>query len=145
MRNPTGLLRMLLGFASGYHILLGLAVMLFKPHAPELARMFFKFNLPPTPEVLWMLNPFSAYLLAFGLMLAVAARDPVRHRPVVFAAVALFLLRALQRGLFLASAPPELAAVASPVQGFFHLAVVTIMGIAMLVLALRIKPPEPGA
>lgn len=142
MTKRNKALRMILMFASVYHIALGLAAIVLKTQAPELARVFFRFNLTPTPEVMWMLNPFAAYMLAFGLMLAVAASDPLRFRPVVFVAVALFGLRVVQRAMFLAYGEAELKAVTNSTQGVAHLAVVAAIGIAVLVLALRIQPAE---
>ena len=89
---------------------------------------------------MWMLNPFSAYMLAFGAMLAVAASNPLRFRPMVFVAVGLFALRVVQRVIFFTTADEALKTVASPGQNLMHLAVVSAMGLAMLVLAVRVKP-----
>ena len=135
-------MQLLLGVAAVYHIVLGMLGICLKSRAPEMARNLFHFNLSATPEVLWMLNPFAAYLLAFGLMLAVTAANPARFRPLVFVAVGLFALRVVQRVMFLTTADETLKTIASPGQNIVHLAVVATMGLAMLVLALRLNPRQ---
>jgi hypothetical protein len=133
-------LRVLLGVAAVYHVIIGLAGLFMKGRAEELARSLFGINLEATPGLLWILNPFAAYMTAFGVMLAVTATNPLRFRPLVFVAAGLFALRVVQRIIFLTSADGALKAVASPGHNLLHLAVVSIMGLAMVVLALRIKP-----
>jgi hypothetical protein len=140
MKTAKTWLRVLLGVAAGYHIVLGLLGIFFKSHAAELARELFRFNLSASPDVLWMINPFSAYMLAFGSMLAVTASNPLRFRPMVFVAGGLFALRVVQRVIFITSADEALKTVVSPGQNLVHLAVVSAMGLAMLVLAMRVKP-----
>ncbi len=138
MDKTRGWLSGLLVVGAVYHVLLGLAALLFKEHAAEMARVFFRFNLTPTPELLWILNPFAAYLLAFGLTMAVAARNPGRHRPVVLLVVALYAIRFLERAWFVIAADETLKASADPMQQGLHLAVVLAMTVAMGVLAFRV-------
>jgi len=140
MKTTKTALQVLLGVAAGYHIGLGLLGIFLKSRASELARDFFHFNLSATPEELWMINPFAAYLLAFGAMLGVTASNPLRFRPLVFVAVGLFVLRVVQRIMFFTTAADSLKSVADPAQNLVHLAVVAVMGLVMLVLALRLDP-----
>lgn len=144
MNRSAKALRILLWIAAIYHLALGFSAMVLKTQATDLARIFFKFNLSPTPELLWLLNPFSAYLLAFGVMLAITATNPLRYRPFLFIAVGLFCLRAIQRAWFLMNGPPELKVITDSAQNGIHLAVVAAMAIGMTVLAMQIKPVEPG-
>ena len=140
MSGATKWLRIVLGVGAVYHILLGLALILFKSHVAEMARLFFRFNLAPTPEIMWIANPFAAYMLAFGLMLGVTASDPARYRPMVFVAVVLFALRGIQRMMFLACGDSALKALANPTQNIVHLAVVAAMCMAMVALAMKLRP-----
>lgn len=137
MNSAAKSLRVLLGVGALYHLLLGLAGLFMKDQAAELARLFFRFNLSPTPEILWLLNPFSAYLLAFGLLMAVTALDPVKYRAFVYVVVTLYAVRVLERIWFLVAGEEALRVAGNPVQQAIHLGVVVIMAGAMLVLASR--------
>lgn len=140
MKTTNIWLRILLGVAAVYHVLIGMTGLIMKGRAEELARSLFGINLEFTPGLLWILNPFAAYMIAFGLMLAVTASNPSRFRPLAFVAAALFALRVVQRVVFLAAADDSLKTVVSPGHNVLHLAVVSIMGLLIVILALRIKP-----
>jgi len=133
----------LLGFIAFYHLAVGLLGLFARDRAPELARTLFRFQLSGNPETLWLLNPFSAYLLAFGAAVAVAAWNPIRFRPLVFVAVGLFVLRIIQRLVFLIAADDSLKSVVSPVQNVIHLCVVAAIAAATLTLALRSARTPP--
>jgi len=140
MRLQSLCLRALLGFTAFYHLALGVLGLLARDRAPELARTLFRFQLSGSPETLWLLNPFSAYLLAFGATTAVAAWNPVRFRPLVFVVVGLFVLRIIQRLVFTIAADDSLKAAVSPVQNVIHLCVVAALAAGILILALRSAP-----
>ncbi len=143
MRLQSLCLRALLGLVAIYHLVLGLLGLFARQQAPDLARTFFRFRLSGSPETLWLLNPFSAYLLAFGAATAVAAWNPVRFRPLVFVVVGLFTLRIVQRLVFLIAADDSLKAAVSPVQNVIHLCVVAALAAAILALALRSSSKTP--
>ena len=136
-------LRVLLGVGAFYHVALGALVMLAKEWAPEIARSAFRFHLAPTPEILWMMNPFGAYLLAFGLVMGVAAADPIRFRPVVGVVVALYALRLVQRTWFLCAAEASLRTLDLGAQAVVHLVVVGAMAIGMAGLSWRARAAGP--
>jgi len=52
-------------------------------------------------QFVYILKPLGAFMIALGIMAAIAARDPLRNRGLVLAFAVLFTLRGLQRVLFL--------------------------------------------
>ena len=50
-----------------------------------------------TKELMYLLKPLGAFMCTLGVLAAVAAWNPVRHRAVMAAFVFLFLVRAAQR------------------------------------------------
>lgn len=49
----------------------------------------------------YILKPLGAFMIALGVMAAIAARDPLRNRAIVIGFAVLFTLRGLQRLLFM--------------------------------------------
>ncbi len=132
-------LKILLWIAAVYHILLGLLGVFAKETAVFIANSFFNFNLTLNDEMLWIINPFSAYLLFFGVFMAVAATDPKKYRNIIYAGVGLFALRIVQRIIFLVSAPVALVYSVDPLRNIIAIAVVAVMGIWMYVLARKLN------
>lgn len=139
MRPSVTVLRFLLGLGAVYHLLLGTMALIFRSHTGELARRFFQFNLSATPEVQWILNPFSAYLLAFGALLAITATHPVKYRPFVFVAVGLYGLRFVERAWFWVAGEEALKVAQDPLRQGVHLLVVALMAATMAILAFRLR------
>ncbi len=139
MRPSVNVLRFLLGLGAVYHIVLGATALIFRSHTGDLARRFFQFNLSNAPEVQWILNPFSAYLLAFGALLAITATNPGKYRPFVFVAVGLYSLRFVERIWFLLSGDEALKVAMDPLRQGVHLLVVALMAVAMAMLAGRLR------
>ena len=132
-------LKGLLWFVAMYHIALGLLGIFFKESAVFVAKSFFNFNLTLTPEIYWTLNPFAAYLLIFGVFMALAATDPVKYKNIIFIGVALFAVRVVQRVVFFFAAPEGLISNMDPVRNILVLVVVSAIGLSMYLLAKRVK------
>lgn len=132
-------LKGLLWFVAIYHISLGLLGMFFKDSAVFMARNLFNFNLTLTPEMYWILNPFTSYLLIFGVFMALAAIDPIKYKNVIFIGVALFAVRIVQRIVFFFAAPEGLISNMDPARNILVLVVVSAIGLSMYLLAKRLK------
>lgn len=139
VENSNKWLKGLLWFVAIYHILLGLLGIFAKDLAASLAGIFFNFNLTLTPEMYWVLNPFAAYLLIFGVFMALAASDPVKYKNVIFVGVALFAVRIVQRIVFFFAAPEGLISNTDPVRNILVLVVVSAIGLGMYLLAKKVK------
>ena len=49
----------------------------------------------------YILKPLGAFMIALGVMAAMAARDPLGHRSIIIGFAVLFTMRGLQRLLFM--------------------------------------------
>ncbi|MEK6893811.1 MAG: hypothetical protein AABX07_06450 [Nanoarchaeota archaeon] len=132
-------LKVLLWIAAVYHIVLGLLGVFAKDATVYLANVAFNFNLTLNNEMLWVINPFAAYLLVFGVFMAVAATDPKKYKNIIYAGVGLFALRVIQRIIFVVSAPEGLISSVDPIRNTFAIAVVAVMGLSMFLLARKLK------
>jgi|SRR3989344_7643203 len=137
--NEHQSLKILLWCVAIYHILIGLLGIFAKDTAVFIARSFFNFNLTLTPEMNWIINPLAAYILFFGVFMAVAAMDPVKYRNIIYAGVGLFALRVVQRIIFIIVAPEGLINQVDPVRNIIAIGIVAIIGIAMFVMAKKVK------
>jgi len=97
MRNKHITLRGLLWFICAYHIVIGFAANLPPPQASTVAMALLGLHLPDDPALFQVLKPFGIYAMTFGVMMGVAAWNPVKNRALITIGVVLFGLRLLQR------------------------------------------------
>ena len=89
----------MLWFVSAIHIVIGVGVNLVPGSLPFFATMYGA-DVSWTPEFVYIMKPLGAFMIALGFIAAIAARDPLRFRPVVYAFVLLFVMRSAQRIVF---------------------------------------------
>lgn len=92
-------LQVLLWGICAFHIIIGLGLNV-SPDFPQLVAQYYGAEVAWTPEFLYVVKPVGAFMLVFGVLVGVAARDPLAHGPIVYGAVLLFILRGLQRIVF---------------------------------------------
>jgi len=138
-RNEYKSLKILLWIIAVYHIVLGLLGIFAKDLAVTLAKNFFNFNLTLTNQIYWVINPLAAYILVFGIFMALAAKDPVKYKNVIYVGVILFAVRVIQRLVFFVSAPEGLVSNTNPSRNIIMLVVAAAIGIAMFVMAKKAK------
>jgi hypothetical protein len=131
-------LKVILWIVAVYHIILGLFGIFAKDMAAYLANVAFNFNLTLNNEMLWVLNPFAAYLLVFGVFLAIAATNPQKYKNIIYAGVGLFALRIVQRIIFVATAPEGLIANTSAVRNWIMIGIVAVIGLVMYLLVRKV-------
>jgi hypothetical protein len=95
----NGLLQVLLWFVCAFHLIVGLGLNL-SSGFPQIMAGYYGATVNWTPELLYILKPVGAFMIAIGIMAAAAARDPLGHRSIVYGLVALFVIRGLQRIAF---------------------------------------------
>jgi hypothetical protein len=95
----NGLLQIFLWFICAFHVIVGLGLNL-SSGFPQIMAGYYGATVAWTPELLYILKPVGAFMIAIGIMAAAAARDPVGHRSIVYGLVALFVIRGLQRIAF---------------------------------------------
>ena len=136
--NAVKWLKGLLWFGAIYHLLLGLGGMFGGDLAVKLAKLFFGFNLELTTQVSWILNPFGAYVLAFGAFMAIIATDPAKYKKLIYVVPAFIGLRVVQRLYFMFMASGDLV-LSKPTNNIIDIILVAIFGIILLVFAKKIK------
>jgi hypothetical protein len=94
--TPFRLLQALLWFASLSHILIGASLMV-SPEAQRAVAALYGAEVDWTAQFVYILRPLGAFMFVLGLLLAVAALDPWKHRLIVYGLCGVLLLRALQR------------------------------------------------
>lgn len=130
-------LKVLLWIVAVYHIALGLLGIFLKSQAVYLAKTFFNFNFELTQQAYWMINPFAAYILIFGVFMAVAAKDPIKFKNIIYAGVALIAIRIIQRVFFLLTATEGL--VISPSRNIIAIVVIAIIGGILFFMTKNLK------
>jgi hypothetical protein len=92
----TGVLQAFLWFICAFHVIVGLGLNI-SPAFPQVMAGYYGAEVNWTPELLYLVKPIGAFMLALGVMAGAAARDPLGHRSIVYGFVVLFTLRGLQR------------------------------------------------
>jgi hypothetical protein len=96
-RNEHIALRSLLWFICIYHVVCGLVPNLFPEQVPVLAESLAGMKIQAAPEFIALTKPFGIYAIAFGIMMGLAAWNPIKNRALISVGIILFLLRILQR------------------------------------------------
>ncbi len=92
----TGLLQVFLWLICAFHVIVGLGLNL-SPAFPQVMASYYGAAVNWSPELLYLVKPIGAFMLALGVMAAAAARDPLNNSPIVLGFVVLFVLRGIQR------------------------------------------------
>jgi hypothetical protein len=89
-----------LWFVAAYHLFVGLSLNL-SPTFTQLIARAYGATVDWTPQLVYLAKILGAFMVALGILAALAARDPLRHPIVPLGFVILFALRALQRLIFM--------------------------------------------
>lgn len=92
--------RFVLALTGAYHLLVGLPLLVSGELSIRAARAFWGMTIAGSPELGVAGEILSCYMLAFGIMMLAAAKDPVKNRACVSIGAALCGLRVLQRLVF---------------------------------------------
>jgi hypothetical protein len=93
-------LRVVLGLLAAYHLAIGLVSIASHRWTARLTRGLYALSLGEDARFRYAVKMLGLYALAFGALLALAARDPAAHRPVIAALIFLQTARALTRLAF---------------------------------------------
>lgn len=129
--NGNPILRGILWAICGYHVVLGvLGIILPTELLLKIGASAFHFSLTETPQIGWVARPFATYLLAFGVFMGIAARDPVKFRPIIYGGILLIGVRLIQRIIFMMSGFETFGI--NPMRSWGMLAFSTLMGLGLL-------------
>tara|TARA_B100001971_G_C18136812_1_gene508104 strand:- start:300 stop:764 length:465 start_codon:yes stop_codon:yes gene_type:complete len=120
-----------------YHVLLGLLGLIYEKELEGIASLIFNVSLTITPQTLWLIKPLAAYILVFGIIMAIAAYDPQRFRPVIYAGLVILFIRFIQYISFIFTASD--ASASSPMQPIVLMLVVIFTGLVFIFLLHKTK------
>ncbi len=130
-------IKFIAGLVGIYHITIGILGTLSGNIAAEIGRMLFQAQIDVTPQFSYMAKYLGAYVIAFGTMMLVIAKDPVKYRGLIDVAVLLIAIRVLDRIIF-----------ASELKAAFGIgftqSIITISVISIVGLLLLIFKPKAG-
>jgi len=92
--------RMLAGFVGVYHIMLGLLLLVSGEMAINAAKSMAGMTIIANPQFGVIGEILACYFIAFGLMMGLAAWNPIKNRSLITIGLVLFVLRLLQRIVF---------------------------------------------
>ena len=93
-------LRVLLWFIAVYHAVAGVAATFFQDAAVDIAGLLFGVKITMDPQTSLLVRYLGAFGIAFGLMAALSALEPERHKGFIYGAVIYFIVRAFDRVAF---------------------------------------------
>lgn len=97
MKNKHTPLRALLWLICIYHVGFGLLANAPSDLMHRCAASLLGINLPVDAALDYVIKPFGIYVMTFGVMMGVAAWNPVKNRSLISIGVVLFALRIAQR------------------------------------------------
>jgi hypothetical protein len=98
--NKEAALKVVLWAIALYHVVLGGGAFLSAGAAEQIAQSLFGITLTLDPAMAFVVKVLGVYAITFGVVTAIAARDPVRHRVLLNVIVFLYVLRILNKLLF---------------------------------------------
>ena len=103
MSNPkVRWLSLFMWIVCAFHILVGLSLNLDLGLREWVAGTLYSAHVDWSDgQFVYILKPLGAFMIALGIMAAIAARDPLGNRSIIFGFSVLFTLRGLQRLLFM--------------------------------------------
>ncbi len=129
-------LRALLWVICLYHIACGLLVVAAPEQIPLVAEKLAGLKVAASPEFLYLAKPFAVYAMVFGVMMGVAAWNPVKNRALISIGVVLFALRIVQRLLSLDEV--ERIFGVPPARSWQTIGIVAVFGFALAWLRFRL-------
>jgi hypothetical protein len=130
------LLRGLLAVICLYHIAMGVLANINKESMVALVKKVIGVTIEPDEQLLYIIKPFGVYVIVFGVLMGLAAWNPIKNRSFISVGIGLFVIRAIQRFAF----AHELETVfnISHQRNIVSAALVSAFAIALLILRLRL-------
>lgn len=93
-------LQILLWGICAFNVIIGLGINL-SPEFPQAVASYYGAEVNWTPAFMYIIKPLGAFMITVGLMAGIAARDPLKYAAIVYAVALLFLMRGIQRFVFM--------------------------------------------
>lgn len=121
-------LQILLWGICGFNVIIGLGLNL-SPDFVHVVASYYGAEVDWTPAFMYIIKPLGAFMITVGLLAGIAARDPLKHAGIVYALALLFLMRGLQRFVFMdeIANAVNIEAGRNAVNGIFFMALAVIL------------------
>ncbi len=97
------------------------------------------------PQFVYILKPLGAFMFTLGIMAAIAARDPLRNKLIVYSFALLWFIRSSQRIVFWAEIQNAFAIpTSSMISGLILVFLSGVLLVILLYFADRPCQPKPG-
>ncbi|MBZ0165971.1 MAG: hypothetical protein K8I00_04120 [Candidatus Omnitrophica bacterium] len=97
--KALAVLKLFLWIICLFHVVVGVGLNVWPEMATTMAKMY-GVKVPLTPQLVYLLKPLGAFMLALGMFALIAARNPLAHLSTVYIFAALFAIRGLHRLIF---------------------------------------------
>ena len=136
MKQSYILLKIILGLVALAHIVIGIIGVI--PQIPvSIAVLFYGAALTLNAQIEHVLQMFGAYMLTIGLLGALAVRDPVKNKSIIYGISFLLFLRVLQRLLFAGQAYAVFDI--SPAYYWAQTALFLVLAVCLILLRPKVK------
>ena len=141
--NVLGLLKTVLWGVCAFHVLVGLSLNLPLGLKEWVASGLYGARVDwSDSQFVYILKPLGAFMIALGFMAGIAASNPLGNRAIIYGFAVLFILRGLQRIVFL-NEIQDTFAIAMP-RHFGTMIIMFLLATTLLVLA-RASDPRRAA
>jgi len=136
------MLRIYLWIICVFHVAVGVGVNVSQGFMEAMANLYGA-QVTFTPQLLGILHPLGAYMFVLGVLAGTAAHNPVRCRAIGYAFAALFIIRSLQRVVFMQQIVEAFNI--DTTRNWLTMALFAAMGILLIVLQVSAeKQPASG-
>lgn len=98
MDRPTRVLRLLLLFVAAFHLLMG-AGLVFSSSFQRASAVLYGAEFVWTEQAVYFTRIIGSFVVIFGFLALMAARDPLRNQAIIMGFIGLFVLRSFSRHL----------------------------------------------
>ncbi len=138
--KSVGMLKAFMWFVCAFHVVVGLALNVDLGLREWVASGLYGATVNWSDvQFVYILKPLGAFMIALGVMAAVAARDPLANRGIINGFVLLFTLRGLQRVVFMGDIQSAFAI--SPSRSMSTMVVMLALAGWLLILARSASAP----
>lgn len=93
-------LKVLLFGICAFNIVIGAGLNL-SPEFPQMVAGYYGAEVDWTPAFMYIIKPLGVFMIVIGVLAGVAAFDPLKYSAIIYGLALLFLMRGLQRLIFM--------------------------------------------
>ena len=136
------LLQVYLWFICIFHLMVGIGVSV-SSGFPARVAAYYGARVDWTPQFTYILKPLGAFMVVLGLLGIAAAMDPLKHRLIAYGFAGVFVIRTLQRIVFMQQLQDAFAI--EPGRNLLHIVLFSAMAVALFALQRRAERDAANA